>query len=113
MESDGSDDRTVASSRTRMLLGVRSARAIDTSCRCPWLKFEPRPQTAIRLLHGLEKKENVDFRKADRATQFRQGGKAYLLHVSVRPAGLACPRHGPLILHGLERTADPSQWMSQ
>jgi hypothetical protein len=32
---------TVASSRTRMLLGVSSARASETSCRCPWLRFDP------------------------------------------------------------------------
>lgn len=32
---------TVASSRTRMLLGVSNARANETSCRCPWLRFDP------------------------------------------------------------------------
>jgi hypothetical protein len=31
----------VASSRTRMLLGVRRARANDISCLCPWLRLEP------------------------------------------------------------------------
>jgi hypothetical protein len=31
----------VASSRTRMLDGARSARAKETSCRCPWERLEP------------------------------------------------------------------------
>jgi hypothetical protein len=32
---------TVASSSTRMLLGVKRARARETSCRCPWLRLDP------------------------------------------------------------------------
>lgn len=39
------DQLTVASSSTRMLLGVRSALASDTSCRCPWLRLDPKRKT--------------------------------------------------------------------
>jgi hypothetical protein len=33
--------RTVASSKTRILLGANNARAREISCRCPWLRLDP------------------------------------------------------------------------
>lgn len=32
-----------------MLLGVRSALAIETNCRCPWLRLEPAVTTNIQI----------------------------------------------------------------
>jgi hypothetical protein len=39
---------TVASSRTRIFVGVRSARANETSCRCPCDKFDPMAELVSR-----------------------------------------------------------------
>jgi hypothetical protein len=51
MASVSTSTAAVASSRTKMLLGVSSARANDTNCRWPWLRFDP----------GGEKRPPVSF----------------------------------------------------
>ena len=42
---------TIASSSTRMFVSVSSARANDTSCFCPWLRFDPSQCVSIVIVH--------------------------------------------------------------
>jgi hypothetical protein len=44
----------VASSRTRMLEGVRRARARETSWRWPWDRFDPRVVSRAMQMDGVD-----------------------------------------------------------
>ena len=76
-----------------MLLGVRSALAKDTNCRCPWLRLEP--------AMGNTNESVIRPHMSDECYMDACRKGSDLLHERQLQVGRALPRYGPSAEHVL------------